>query len=128
MLLIAKYTIILFGLFLIIVSLMMLFAPIKARFFLLKAGSTVFINYAEITIRMIPAIAMVIFAEHSKCPDILNVFGWFMIGTSFILYLVPRRIHHNYAVRWSNILKNNYIRILSPLSLAFGLFLITCVK
>lgn len=52
---IAKWTILFFGIFFICVGVIMLFAPKKARQILRKAGSTNFINYAEITIRMIPA-------------------------------------------------------------------------
>jgi len=46
----AKWTIILFGLFFICVGFLMLIRPDKAREIVRKAGSTNFINYAEITI------------------------------------------------------------------------------
>ena len=52
---IAKWTVIIFGIFFICVGTIMLFKPQKAREILRKAGSTNFINYAEITLRMIPA-------------------------------------------------------------------------
>ena len=42
---------------------LMLFKPKRARATLRKAGSTNFINYAEITIRMIPATALIIYAD-----------------------------------------------------------------
>jgi len=54
----AKWTIILFGLFFICVGFLMLIRPEKAREILRKAGSTNFINYAEITIRIIPAMGL----------------------------------------------------------------------
>ncbi|MFD2517605.1 hypothetical protein [Salinimicrobium flavum] len=78
MTIIAKYIVILFGIFLIGAGILMLFNPAKAREFLRKAGSTNFINYAEITIRMIPAAGLVIYAEFSKYPEIFRVLGWFM--------------------------------------------------
>lgn len=54
----AKWTIIVFGLFFICVGLLMLTKTEKANAILRKAGSTNFINYAEITIRIIPAVGL----------------------------------------------------------------------
>jgi uncharacterized membrane protein YfcA len=120
MILIAKYIVILFGVFLIGVGVLMLLTPIKAREYLRKAGSTNFINYFEITIRMIPATGLVIYSEFSKFPEIFKLFGWFMIVTSLVLYFVPRRIHHKFALWAANILTPAYIRLSSPFSIIFG--------
>lgn len=57
-----NWIVIFFVAFIIFIGFVMLFRPTKAREILRKAGSTNFINYAEITIRLIPAIALVIFA------------------------------------------------------------------
>ena len=120
MILCARYTVILFGVFLIGVGLLMLISPSRAREYLRKAGSTNFINYAEITFRMIPAAGLVIYSEFSKYPEILKLLGWFMIATSVVLYFVPRRIHHNYALWASDFLSPQYIRLISPFSMLFG--------
>lgn len=104
MILVAKYVVIIFGVFLIGVGLLMLIRPAKAREYLKKAGSTNFINYSEITIRMIPAAGLVIYSEFSKYPEIFKLLGWFMIATSVVLYFVPRRIHHKYALWCAEIL------------------------
>lgn len=120
MLILAKWTVILFGVFIISVGLLMLFAPEKARATLRKAGSTNFINYAEITIRMIPAIGMIIYAEYSKYPEVLTIFGWFVLGTSLFLYFVPRKWHHVYSLKSAEILKPTFVRLLSPLAFLFG--------
>jgi hypothetical protein len=55
--------VILFGIFIISVGILMLFNPEKALAALRKAGSTNLINYAEITFRLIPAIALVIYSR-----------------------------------------------------------------
>lgn len=123
----AKYIVILFGIFLIGVGVLMRFKPAKAREFLRKAGSTNLINYAEITIRMIPAAGLVLYAEYSKFPKVFWVLGWFIIATSLVLYLVPRRIHHAYALMCSDILTPRRIRLLSPLSILFGTVIIYLV-
>lgn len=127
MVLLAKWIVILFGCFLIGAGFLMLFYPSKARAIIGKAGSTNFINYAEITIRMIPAAALIIYADFSKYPEMFSVLGWFIIITSLVLYVVPRKIHHAYAVYCAGFLKPNLIRLTSPFSILFGSFLIFCV-
>ncbi len=123
----AKSVVVLFGLFLIAVGFLMLIAPKKARASLQKAGSTNIINYAEITIRMIPAAALILVADLSKFPESFKILGWFMVATSLILYLVPRKIHHNYALRCAKILTPDYIRLISPFSMLFGSIIIYAV-
>ena len=118
---IAKYIVVFFGLFLIGVGVLMLFNPSKAREYLRMAGSTNFINYAEITIRMIPAAGLVLYAEHSAFPEIFKYLGWFMIGTSVVLYFIPRKIHHAYALKSADILRPTFVRIISPVSILFGI-------
>ena len=124
---IAKWTVILFGMFIICVGFLMLFAPYKARETLRKAGSTNFINYAEITIRMIPAIGLILYSEYSKYPEAFKIFGWFMLATSIVLYFVPREIHHSYSLKSADILKPLYFRLLSPFAILFGSAIIYCV-
>ncbi len=67
--LIAKWVTIFFGIFFICVGFLMLLKPQISRAILRKAGSTNFINYAEITVRMIPAVGLILSAENSKYPD-----------------------------------------------------------
>jgi uncharacterized membrane protein YfcA len=124
---IAKWTVIAFGIFFIIVSMIMLFAPIKANQTLRKAGSTNFINYAEITIRMIPATGLILSSDFSKYPEIFKIFGWFMLVTSFILYFVPRQLHHKFSLKSADILKPFYFQLISPFAFLIGLFFIYCV-
>lgn len=120
MLTIAKATIIAFGIFFICVSFLMLIAPQKARAILRKAGSSNFINYAEITIRIIPAVAMIIAADISKYPIAFSIFGWFMLCTSLVLYFVPRKTHHHFSVKAADILKPFYFQLISPFAFLIG--------
>lgn len=92
----------------------MLFVPNKARQILRKAGSTNFINYAEITIRMIPATGLILFSDFSKFPVYFKVFGWFMLITSLVLYFVPRQIHHSYSLKSADVIKPLYLQLISP--------------
>lgn len=120
MITIAKWTVVLFGIFIIYVGFLMLFAPDKARETLRKAGSTNFINYAEITIRMIPATALILYSDFSKYPLSFKTLGWFMLATSIVLYFVPRSVHHGYSLKSAAILKPIYVRLISPFAFLFG--------
>lgn len=122
-----KWVVILFGIFFIIVGFMMLIKPQKVNDTLRKAGSTNFINYAEITIRIIPAIGLIIASVNSKYPDILRMFGWFMLITSLILYFVPRKLHHEFSIKSADILKPFYFQLISPFAFIVGILLIYSV-
>ena len=119
-----KYIVVLFGVFFIVAGLIMLFKPSIARATLRKAGSTNLINYTEITLRIIPAIGLILAAPVSKYPNFLLVFGWFMLGTSLVLYFVPRRLHHHFSTKAADVLQPIYFQFISPFSILMGLFLI----
>jgi uncharacterized membrane protein YfcA len=123
----AKYTLLLFGLFFIIVGFLMLLDPKKARAILRKAGSTNWINYGEITIRMIPATALIAYADFSKFTLIFAVFGWFMLGTSYVLYFVPKQLHHSFSNKAADVLQPIYFQCTSPFSFLIGAFIIYSV-
>ena len=117
---IAKWVVMLFGLFIIFIGFLMLVKPKKARANLRKAGSTNFINYAEITTRLIISIALILYSGFSKFPEAFKIFGWFMLITSLILYVVPRKIHHKFSVKSADILKPIYFQFISPFAFLFG--------
>ena len=120
MILISKCLLILFGLFIILAGFLMLFNPNKALATLRKAGSTNFINYTEITIRLIIACALIIYSNHALYPEYFKLLGWFMLATSLILYAVPRQRHHNFSLKCAEIIKPLYFRIISPFAFLFG--------
>lgn len=117
---ISKYVILIFGIFIIFMGFVMLFNPNKARNTLRKAGSTNFINYSEITIRLIPAIALILYADFSKFPESFKIFGWIMLITSIVLYAVPRKIHHKFSMKSADYLKPIYFQLISPFAFLFG--------
>lgn len=124
---IGKWIVVLFGLFFIFVSGIMLFKPKMARATLRKAGSTNFINFAEITIRMIPAIGLILAAAISKFPLIFSIFGWFMLITSLVLYFVPRKLHHDFSNASADVLKPLYFQLIAPFAFSIGILIIYCV-
>lgn len=127
MIIVAKWIVILFGVFFMFAGIIMFFKPKTAKATLQKAGSTNVINYAEITIRMIPAIALIIYADHSKFPEAFKITGWFMLITSLILYMVPRQLHHRFSLKSAEILQPLYFQIISPFSILIGIVIIYSV-
>lgn len=127
MILIAKWIVIFFGVFLVLAGVLMLFKPANARQLLQKAGSTNLINYAEITLRMIPAAGLIGYAAFSKYPLTLQIFGWFMLLTSLVLYAVPRRLHHQFSLKAAGILIPLYFQLAAPFAWLAGAFLVYAV-
>lgn len=124
---IAKWTVILFGVFFICAGIIMLFSPKKARQLVRTAGSTNFINYAEITLRMIPAIGLILSSDISKYPLIFTIVGWFILVTSLVLYFVPRHLHHKLSIKFADNLKPFYFQLISPFAFGIGILIIYCV-
>ena len=102
----------------------MLLNPNLARATLRKAGSTNVITYTEITLRMIPAIGLILAAPVSKYPTILPIFGWFMLITSFVLNFVPRTLHHNFSNKCADVLQLQYFMLKAPFAIAMDVFLL----
>lgn len=124
---IAKWTLVAFGIFFIGVGAMMLIRPEKARDILRKAGSTNFINYSEISLRIIPSSAFIIFSESAAYPHFFKLFGWFMLFTSFVLFFVPKELHHNFSNKCADYLKPVYFQLIAPFSILIGIMIVKSV-
>ena len=125
--LIAKSIVVLFGIFLIGTGVLMLLAPRRAWNMLNKAASSPLINFAELTLRLIPAAGLILYASESKYPIALEWLGWFMAGTSLALMLLPRSWHYAYAQKCAALLPPYRTRLIAPLSFAFGGFILFAV-
>jgi uncharacterized protein YjeT (DUF2065 family) len=121
---VAKYIVLLFGFLIITMGLLMLLNPKRARVTLQKAGSTNFINYTEITLRLIPAVSLIIAAPVSKYPQFFEIFGWIMTITSLLLFCIPRRWHHAFSLKSAEILTPLYFRLISPFAIFGGGFIV----
>ncbi len=120
----AKWTVIAFGIFIIFVGFLMLFKPKNVNQILRKMASTNLINYTEITLRLIPASAMIICSDFAKYSNIFELYGWIMLITTLVLFFIPRTIHHNFSLKIAIHFKPFYFQLISPLSFLIGTFLI----
>ena len=123
----AQWVIIVFGLWLIAVSLLMVFRPQLALYGLSQMASTNLINYTELSLRMIVGFALWRYAALSKSPIVFEVAGVFLMITAAILMFIPRRWHAAYAVWWSKKLTPAMLKMSAPLSIAAGVFVIYAV-
>lgn len=125
--LLASGVIIASGVWLILVSALMLARPAIALQYLAKMASTNLINYSELSLRLIWGIAMIAYSDSSRFPEFFRIAGWVLAGTAIVLMLVPRQWHAAYAVYWSKKLTAPLVRLFAPISLLFGIFLIWAV-
>ena len=124
----ARVIIIMFGFFIIVTGFIMLFNPQKARMTLRKFASTNFINYTEITLRLVVGVAFILYSDFCKFPEAFKVLGWFMLITALILYCVPRKLHHKFSTGSADIIKPFYFRLISPFAFLFGGLIIYSVN
>ncbi|MGB4845726.1 MAG: hypothetical protein WBP16_14765 [Ferruginibacter sp.] len=124
----AQYIIILSGLWLIIAGIIMLIKPTKAKNIIAKAGSTNLINYTELGLRGIWAVAVLLYAPLSKFPVFFKLFGIMLGITTLILLLIPRKWHAAFAVWSSSKLTTPLLRLSAPFAIGFALFLIYAVS
>lgn len=83
------------------VAVLCLLRPEGARAGLAAMGSTVAIQFGEHFLRGLAGLAMILRADASKAPDAFALIGWFIVATSAIILLLPRRWHHAYALYWA---------------------------
>ena len=102
----------------------MLVHPHTALHYIGKFASTTLIHYLELVLRLIFGVSLIFFADLSKSPITLNLFGAFLIGTTAILFFVPRKLHAKLANFFSHKLTVLHMRVGAPFAFGFGSFLI----
>ncbi|WP_320815542.1 hypothetical protein [Flavobacterium sp.] len=124
---IAKCIIVLFGLFLVYAGFLMFFKPERVREIIGKAGSTYFINYTELGIRLIIGIAFLISSLFSIYELQFKVIGYFLMTSALLLMLVPIKTHNNFAKNAAAKLKPIYLKICAPFSIFLGTLLLIAI-
>ncbi len=108
------------AIWLIAVGVVMLCLPHKALLALSKAGSTVFVNYTELTLRLLAGAGFVGVAARTPYPAAFFYTGIFLGVTSVVLMLIPRRWHASYALYWSRRIPPIAVKLLSPAPVILG--------
>ena len=116
--------IILFGLWLIGVSIFALLRPRKAIAAIGNFASTNLINYSELGLRALVGAAFVHSHDASPAPAIFATIGWGLIVSSLLIALAPRRWHSAYAQYCAKNIPPFLVYIFAPVSMIAGGFLI----
>jgi hypothetical protein len=109
-----------FGVFLIAVSLFALARPRRAIALIGKFASTSFINYSELTLRLLVGAAFLGASETVRNPRAFLLIGAVLIVSALALMLVPRRWHAGFAIFWSKRMPVAAIYLAAPASLMGG--------
>ncbi len=112
----------LFSLFLVWSGVMMFFKPNKVKNIIGLAGSTLFVNYAELSIRLVIGIAFVFVKTKYKLT--YSYIGYFLIISALILMLVPIKKHNKFSLYASEKLKPIYLKFFAPISILMGILII----
>ncbi len=116
--------IVIFGLFLIYAGFLMFFKPEQVRIIIAKAGSTYFINYAELLIRMFLGFCFLFASKHSLYEFYTDILGYFLIVSAALLMLLPIKKHNQFSRNASEFLKPIYLKLSAPFSIFFGVIII----
>ncbi|MDI1242148.1 MAG: hypothetical protein PSX80_09540 [bacterium] len=111
--------VLLFSLFLIALGGVTLLVPAKAKAFLLGFATSGLTHYLEIAIRLVVGASFLFQAPQLMYPPAFTVFGWMLIATSAVLFILPWKWHHRFAEKAvPQALK--YLPILGVVSLLLG--------
>jgi hypothetical protein len=85
------------GVWLIGLGVWMAAAPRRALSALAAMGSGGAVHFGEMTIRLLIGAALVAAGPVSRFPQIIPLFGWFLIVSALVLMAAPRRWHAAYS-------------------------------
>lgn len=117
------YAIIINGLVMVAISLFMIAKPYTWGQFILKFSRMPYMHPLEIFIRLGFGLLFVTYAEHSKFPMTIMIFGYILLAAGVGLILTPPSYHRRFAV-WSVEKFSKYFRPAGFVSFTFGVFLI----
>ncbi len=86
---------------LVLVAAVCVLRPDRARAGLAAFGGTWAIQIGEHLLRGLAGIALIVRAPVAKTPDVFTVAGWFVLGSSLLILVLPKRWHNAYSVWWA---------------------------
>lgn len=101
--------------------------PGLARWVVSKAGSTMFVHWAEHVLRFCAGVVLVLVSFDSKAPMTLGIVGGFIALSSVLILILPRDWHAAYARFCARVIPEWMIRILSPIPIIAAIGLIWTV-
>ena len=118
--------VLLVGVYFATLGAMSLFAPAKAKNFLLGFAGSAFKHYLELTLRLIFGGSLLVQAPHLLYSHVFTLFGWILIATTVCLLLIPWKWHHRFAEKAVPV-AIGYLPIIGVASFALGAGLLFCL-
>lgn len=114
------------GLYLVGLAAVAFISPRRAKLFLSRFASSPFAHFAELCIRLLVGVSLVLYAAQMKFPTVFSVLGWTIIVTTIALFVAPWHWHRRFA-RWSVPLATRNMALFGLGSLAAGVLLLLSV-
>lgn len=108
------------GIWLIGVSLFMVFAPRRALEALSAMGGSGLVHFGELGLRAAAGFTLVLAASSSKTPALIGAIGWFLAASALVIMVAPRRWHATYSNYWARRIPIVAVRLLAPVSALAG--------
>lgn len=124
MLWLAQFGVMLSALWLIAAGGFMVIKPARCLALLRRMGSTPKIHFGEHILRGLAGLSLMGIANQTPYPRVFMIIGSFILVTSIAIGLAPRRWHHRYAVYWADRVSPLALRLMAPVPLIAGLYLL----
>ncbi|MGB4860378.1 MAG: DUF2065 family protein [Dokdonella sp.] len=124
--LLASAVIVAAGLYLALLGVSCFVRPDTAARFLLGFASSACLHYLELVLRVLVGAALIHASSTLPYPPLFNVFGWVLIVTSLVMFVVPWRWHRQFAQR-AVPQALRYVKLIGASSIALGTALVWCV-
>ncbi len=111
------------SLYFVALSVVSFTSPSRASSFLMGFASSAATHYAELLVRAIVGLAFIVQAAHVPFPPSFRIFGWLLVGTTAILFLIPWQWHRKFTQR-AVPQALRYLRAVAVVSLFMGGFVL----
>ena len=122
-----QYLIILFGVLIITVALVMLIRPIPFTNYLRHYSTTISMQVLAVVVRIILGLALILYADQSKFPIILEIIGWLSVAAAITVAVIPH-VQFERLISWVLDRSEHYVWVGALAALGFGVFLVYAVS
>jgi len=118
--------IIAFGLFVVVMTAVLVLYPEKLTEFLLHHAGDVWMHVLAAVMRITIGVALLLYASHSRFPQTLQILGWIALIAGVMVALIPPA-RFKQLITWAFERFGAYTRIAAVAALIFGVFIIYAV-
>jgi hypothetical protein len=121
-----KVLIVVFGLFVIVMTGMLAFRPKLITDFMLRHAAETWMHVLAAVMRIIIGVALLLYASQSRFPLTLQILGWITVAAGVIVALIPPSKFKQLII-WAFGRFGDYTRIAALAGMILGVFIIYAV-